>query len=245
VIGIAIFLVALVLISLPYGAIFGGIASLLSSPLVDKALDSILGRERSSICTVPLDVWLANVPIPSRKYHESQIVNMTRASMGGPSNNLSCLFGVIRVEAHTGDVTRCRAELRYGTDIWSHNAQTGENIKVFTWLNGGNLEWYSQSLRMNCLTHPQFDIQKLGLCLTNMYEDLYEDHPRYLLLCFLPIDQRVVYLCSDIGWPIGMFDDNQPLRFKAEITFTGEGLRKTVHLFDVEVSKNQISVKNT
>ena len=215
----------------------------MSSPLMDKALDSIFGRERSFISTAPLDVSLANVPIPNGKYHESQFANIARSVMGRYSNNLSCLFGVLRIEAHAGDVTRCRAELRYGTDIWSHNAQTGENIKVFTWMNGGNLEWYSQSLRMNCIAQPQFDVQKLGLYLTNMYEDLYEDHPRYLLLCYLPIDQRVVYLCSDIGLPIGMFDDKQPLRFKAEVTFTGEGLRKIIRFFDVEVSKNEILVK--
>ena len=76
-----------------------------------------------------------------------------------------------------------------------------------------------------------------------MYEDLYEDNPRYLLICYLPINQQIVYQCSDIGLAIGMFNPNQSLQFEVEITLTGEGMRKTILGFDVEVSRNKILIR--
>jgi hypothetical protein len=250
---VVVLLICVQLLTVPFAAFLAVLAGLVGFPLSQRGLDLLRGKEKTSLKTNPLNVSLERIRASQGKgFHTSQWVSMRKSCVAFPNkpnytNTLQALFGVIKVEGEHGNVTRCRAEARYGTEIWEHDVQTKQNKKTFHWMNGGNLSWFSESVRSNSVSEPDFDMRNLGGYLANSREDLYQDNPRYLLVCYIQYDQQVLWICSDLNSrPIGSFNPGETLHFKIEITFAGEGLSKpSVRTFDGEASLNSITMRDS
>lgn len=232
VVGIIVWVVLVVLTSLtsfvpsPYGLILATAASLLSVRYSDAVLDIIFGKEGPSLTMEPLDLSPDNTPY--EKMHTSQWISMAWVRQGFPQNTLKCDFGVICVHCHGGNTSRCRASVRFFHSINIHDAKSGQNTTVERWDLGGNLNWFSASLRHNLPTIDQFNIHQLSKYIMNTSEDFYEGDRKELLLCYVPDNANFVAICTDmVGLPVANFAVGHPLNFKAEITFTADRLRKT------------------
>lgn len=126
---------------------------------------------------------LSNV-LESKPVAASQYLGMGW-SKNGISNELHVNFGVIRITALKGNLTRCHAQLKTLSEVSVSDAKTQQATKDKIWLDGGILNWHSQSLRENIAQNDTIDYFTLNKHFINTEADIREGDYRDLLFCFL------------------------------------------------------------
>jgi hypothetical protein len=226
--GLVVFLLLVIGISLPYltpfpnsvllAIVLAAAVTILVSLFPESIRELIVGKKQPTVSLEPLQILRFG---PGAKLERSQWINMVWASSGAPQHTLTALFGVIRVHAVGGDAIGCRVAAKLKM--------------VDTWLDSGNLNWYSPSLIRNLTTLPDFELLRLSTYLTNITEHIPKDDTKDLLVFYMLQNGPGVSLCSDMTHSFaGNIQNDRPLRFQLEISVTAQHQPKVVTLFDIE-----------
>jgi len=153
-----------------------------------------------------------------------------------PTPILIAKFGVVQVHCLSGDVMKCKAEIRFRTLEESGKIINGD------WRRGGCLNWFSPELKEK-LFHtmighmPEFQAQLgsgINHYLLNTELDITQGQKKELLLFYMIDANPSVFLCTSLeSSPTGVVQNGNPVKFEIEITVTGEGYNPTVWLYRV------------
>jgi hypothetical protein len=234
----------------PYGILTSGGLGLLSYRLSERLFDFALGREsKLRLSFSPLSFS------PKTRFNPLQCMSGVSAFAEGitvvdgkqvagtvQQNTIEIRFGMIQGTSLSGDAVGCKASVKMETKI----AASDKTI----WVEKGFLNWYSFNGRRQVFTIKRLNgagidessstiNRQIGInhYLNNIEETVHEDDPKNLQL-FYVLKNGNVFLCTEL--------DNQmdshagtvaqgPLTIRLEITFTAQGIPKTVRRYDVKV----------
>ncbi len=143
-------------------------------------------------------------------------------------------FGVIRVRSLSGSINRCKAEARFRT------FEIGGKSIDSPWGEGGYLNWYSPELKEEIVPQlPVINPRRLwgiNKYLLSTEQEITKNQTKDLLVFYMIKDTPNVFLCSSVNSvPVGIIENDSPVRFELEITLSGEGYSATKWLYRVKV----------
>jgi hypothetical protein len=141
-------------------------------------------------------------------------------------------FGVVRVYCISGDVSECRAEVKYRI------AEIYGRPRSSPMVYGGVLNWFDLNAKRDIQNNMESVLQERGQginkYLHNATETLHEGDERDLLVFYMIKDIPSVFLCSDVlgqGSNLGTLPQGQRIKFELEISLAGQGYPKTIWHF--------------
>src|SRR6266480_1727016 len=235
----------------PYGILASGGLGLLSYRLSERLFDFALGREsklRLSFSSLSFS--------PTTPFNPVQCISGASAFAEGISvvegkqiagtvhqNTIDIRFGIIQVTSIGGDAVGCKASVKMETKI----ANSDKTI----WLEKGFLNWYSFNARRQIFTIKDLSgtgidqssstiNRQIGInhYLNNVEETIHEDDPKNLQPFYI-LKNGNVFLCIELDNQMDSYAGTVAqgaLTIRLEVTFTAQGVLKTVRRYDVAIS---------
>ncbi|MCL5433445.1 MAG: hypothetical protein M1538_00495 [Candidatus Marsarchaeota archaeon] len=159
----------------------------------------------------------------------------------GVNNNITAGFGVLEISTWAGQISKCKAEVRY---------------KVRDrYINGGYANWYDVAKRNDISNIRNFENFGLGKYLQNTIEDIHQNEIKYLQLFYIIKEDHTVtvhrregsneisgkllgniFLCTNTNRIVGSVLDSTPFNIDIEVAITGENYPQKIWAFNVTIT---------
>jgi hypothetical protein len=193
-----------------------------------------------------------NLELQDKNIKPAQFINSAWYSHD-VHNNITAGFGVLEISTWIGQISKCKAEVRYRIGVF--DIQTKTFVKSDKYIDGGYANWYDVAKRDNISDIRNFKNFKLGKYLQNTTEDIHQNEIKYLQLFYILKEHHTVtvrkregsneisgkllgniFLCTNTNQMVGKVLDSTPFNIDIEVAITGKDYPKKIWAFNVTIT---------